>query len=251
MFNKILYKTSNGIYLNPTEEKLLLNCLGFKHSPLFFLYIIFNTFFDLALTSIAFGTFGDKIIVLFVLTIIHIPLWIFILVTYFKNNRKTYYETLQAYLKSEYADFEGYSNCYTYVYDRANLLDKNINTDAINFITNGYEFYIYNDQLNETKYFLGDSYKSKFNQSPKLKVIGRKKEKALNFYLKDIESYYICKKKKKITDKEFDPITKVFSKDDISDYVVLKLKSGVIYKFGPKVYSYLKECCPIGEIINE
>lgn len=251
MFNKIIYKTSNGIYLNAMDERYLLNCLGLKHSFRFYLYIFLNVMIDLSLIIVAFGAFNDPHLFLLWIVFLGIPVWTFYLYHYYTKNQKQYYRALNDYIKSEFDDFENYSNYYTYVYDKENLLDKNIITDSVFFITNGYEFYIYNDFLEATNYYLNSYFKSKHNDNPRLKVIARRKEKALAFYLKDIDEYFVYEKKGNIEKYNFDPLTKVFSAIETKKYTSLKLKNGMEYKFGPEIFLCLKKYCPIGEIKNE
>jgi len=248
MFYKIIYKTSNGIYLNDNDEKYLLNCLGFKRSLRFYLYILINIILNVTIIIFASGFVVKRNNYLLLILILTIPSAIIFLHHYYLKNQKLYYLALDDYIKSEFDDFLNYSNYYTYVYDKDNLLDKSIVTNNVFFITNGYEFYVYNDFLEERDYYLKRLFKKKNNESPKLKVIARKKEKALTFYLKDIEEYYVYDKKAKISDKNYDPVTKVFSIEERKKYTSLKLKNGIEYCFGPEIYLCLKKYCPIGEI---
>lgn len=253
MFANILYKTSNGIPLDQKEIKLLKCYLGYTPSLGSIVFLMLFLVLEIYLSMLFLGVFSffPKLTGLLTINIILFLAVLSIVIIYYRKNRKDYYNELKYYLSKKINDYEDYNKEYTYIYALNNMIDEKLISKNIIFLTNGYNFIIFNDFFLALNCVLGRSYREKYNDKPRVKIINSKTNdlEPIKFGLKDVEYFHLYSKNKIFKDKGQSPLTKIYLEK--KDYIEIGLVSGEIFQLGPSVYNLLQEYVPFKERIDD
>ena len=116
-------------------------------------------------------------------------------------------------------------------------------------ITDGYDFYVFDDIFKETQYLLPFRFKSNINKRPTLKVINREfvNKRPVHFKLNEIAYYTLVKPFvsngviKVNLGSDYYRYTFTPSKFELDNYCMLVLEDGSTFKLGEDVVTLLRK----------
>lgn len=242
----LLNKTKEGETLKDNEVRILAEKLELVYSvPKLFFKIVLSV----ALLAVAIYCF-IKIEHLVVNLIVSILVLILILLIFLVNNSTKntlkYLEALKEFYINRLSNFEGFENFFVqHQYQRNGYLQ---NWLAI-ILTNGKDFYIFDDFFEETEYVLPRNFKSANNKRPVLKIIDREfvNKRPIFFKSSEINYFQLLKPDNTtLTEKEkygyeyrrftFSPI-----KYELDNYCYLELTDGSVFRFSPDAVLFFRK----------
>lgn len=281
----IIAKVEKGEILSKEEENKLYWALGLKGKHLrtaFSLVVVLIGAFIIFLSCGKNFLFESKNFYLLILGSLIVAFGFFILIVRNKTKKiLRYLEAVDNYFKLRFRKYKGFLNRYV-DYKQIptnNLLTKN----KVHFLTDGFNFVIYDDILKDTKYRLPKLFKNKMAQDPVLRIYDEEtfNKPRLCFEMTDVKNFRL--RGDRVTETEYrnkksflgllayiftgkglvwlfarniisgiwkySPLT--VTKTTINDnrYTLLVLKNETTFKFGPEVYDLLLEVIPQKEAI--
>lgn len=191
-FNKLLDLTANGKCLSEKEVKQLAQKLKLVYSPF---DLVIRCIISLALIIITIIIFAKIDNPVFGLISLGVSIVLIILIFFYKNNKSKiikYLETLKEFYLKRLANYEGFETMQV-----AHNFQKNgfLQNKICIIVTDGYEFYIFDDMLKETEYPLPKVFRTPKNKYPVLKVLDPDfiNKRPVSFMLSDIAFYQLNK----------------------------------------------------------
>jgi len=244
---KLLQLTREGQVLNEKQINSLIRKLGFKHT--FFSLIIrcFIATLIVALTIYCFLKIEDNNINWIILGVTIIML-IFVFTIKFNRTKKilTYLSALQDFYLSRFSEFEGYESVFVaHQVKKKSYLQNNL----VLLISNGTDFYLFDDIFEATKYRLPRKFKSEKNRTPVLKIISNdfSNKRPVHFKFEEIYHYELRRnnevdvKEKYNYGYEYRRYTYSFKRSDLDNYCTLSLIDGTSYKLGEEAIVLLRK----------
>ena len=244
--NKLFSKTKKGETLTEQEIDILAKKLGLTDSLFSLTYKIGTTVLVSVLAIILMISVDNDVLrVLIGILAAGIILVIFIL----KWNTKkivSYLEVVKDFYIDRLCEYEGFENVLVqHQYIKNGYLQNNL---AI-FATDGYDFYIFDDLLKETKYLLPRKFKSPNNKRPALKVFDQEfvRKRPVCFHANEIKYYQLYKpylgdaKEQETYGYEYRRYTYTISSNVLDNYCLLELNDGSSFKLSPEVVLLLRK----------
>lgn len=241
----LIKDTSMGKCLNEKEINILASKLGlFTNRRI----LIFK-----ALIASILLIFGITLLVIInnFMRFVLFALIIFLIIMLFcyKNNTKViinYLEAIKGYYLNRFKDYEGFESVFLiHEFQKSGWLQNHLCI----LITDGYDFYIFDDFLKETAYALPRKFKAPDNKKPVLKVFDKNfvDKKPVYFKLSDINYYQLAKD---FDDKfletaslgsDYKRYSYSISNYELKNYCLLELNDHSIFKFSPEAIRILRK----------
>jgi hypothetical protein len=243
---KLLNLTKKGEILNNSQINSLAVCLGLRYSTSI---LIFKSIISIGILSISLMCFlkiNNLVLNLIIFCICIILIILLFLINTRKKNILIYLETLKEFYLKKFNDFEGMESTLV-----RHQFQKNgyLQNDLAILITDGYDFYIFDDILKETEYKLPKKYKSNLNKKPMLKVFNPEflNKRPVHFKLNEIAYYSLVKPF--VLDKviktnlgnDYFRFTYINPKFELDNYCLLLLEDGSTFKLGEDVVTLLRK----------
>ena len=246
---KLLSLTKKGEILNKKQIDLLAICLGLRYSTNILIFKSIISIGILGFSLFCFKMINNKTIntVIFLMCIVLI-VSLFV-VKFRRRNIILYLEALKDFYLKKFQEFEGMESTFV-----RHQFQKNgyLQNDLAILITDGYEFYIFDDFLKETIYELPRKYKSSLNKHPMLKTINPEfvNKRPVHFKLNEIAYYSLVKPY--VLDKviktnlgnDYFRFTYISPKYELENYCLLLLEDGSAFKLGEDVVTLLRKKAP-------
>lgn len=248
-FRKILNMTKKGESLNNSQIESLAIYLGLRYSTNI---LLFKGIIALGILGLViFGLIKvDNLVFDMVISLVGFALIILLfLIRFRRKNILIYLETLKEFYLNKFNEFEGMESIFV-----RHQFQKNgyLQNDLAILITDGYDFYIFDDIFKETLYCLPLRYRSSLNKKPMLKVINPEfvNKRPVHFKLNEIAYYSLVKpfvsdKKVKINfGNDYYRFTYISPKFELDNYCLLLLEDGSSFKFGEDAITFLRKKSP-------
>lgn len=249
---KLLNLTKKGETLNNNQITLLANYLGLRYSTSI---LLFKSIISLGIIGFSIFCFVkiNNPVVNFIIFIVCIILVILLfLINTKRKNIIIYLDTLKEFYLNKFSDFEGMESTFV-----RHQFQKNgyLQNDLAILITDGYDFYIFDDIFKETEYQLPRKYKSSLNKNPTLKIINQEfvNKRPVHFKLNEIAYYSLVKpfvfdKAVKVNlGNDYYRFTYISPKFELDNYCLLLLEDGSTFKLGEDVIGLLRKKAPTKE----
>ena len=178
-----------------------------------------------------------------------ILLFLLIIVLFFKCNTKkivSYLDVLKDFYIERLCEYEGFENIFVqHQFMKNGYLQNNL----VIFATDGYDFYIFDDLLKETKYLLPNKFKAPNNKRPALKIFDQEfvRKSPVCFHVNEISYYQMFKpyagdlKEKATLGYEYRRYTYTVTSNNLSNYCLLELEDGSTFKLAPEAVMLLRK----------
>lgn len=244
---KLLELTKEGQVLNEKQINSLIRKLGFKHTIFSLIIRCIIATLIVALTIYCFLKIEDNNINWIILGVT-IVLLILVFTIKFNRTKKIikYLDALQEFYLRRFSEFEGFESIFVaHQVKKKSYLQNNL----VILISNGIDFYIFDDIFEATKFRLPRKFKSEKNKTPVLKIISRDfgNKRPVHFKQEDIYNYELRKgnevdvKEKYNYGYEYKRYTYSFKKSDLDNYCMLSLVDGSTYKLGSEAIVLLRK----------
>ena len=244
--NDILNKTKRGETLTEKETDFLAQKLGLVDSISSLGIKIILTVLICVLAAI--GLINVEYIVFKVLIGIIAVILIFVVFLFKKNTYKivNYLELLKKFYIDRLCEYEGFENILVqHQYMKNGYLQSNL---AI-FATDGYDFYIFDDLLKETRYLLPSNFKGPNNKRPALKIFDKEfvRKRPVCFHVNEIAYYQLFSQTlPNIKEDEsygciYRRYTFTISDLVLDNYCLLVLNDGSTFKLAPEAVTLLRK----------
>lgn len=243
---KLYNLTKNGETLNKKQVDDLAKKIGLIYSPFSLVFRIILSVLILLVVILSFinvDNLGFNIVVM----IIGLLSIIMVFVLSFNEQKiVSYLLTLQEFYVNHFNEYEGFESIFVqHQYQRNGYLQ---NTLAI-LITDGYDFYLFDDIFKETEYLLPRRFKSSNNKKPTLKIINQEfvNKRPVSFKLEEIAYYSLLKpfvgdaQEKNTLGYEFRRYTYTPLKFELENYCLIMLEDGSSFKLSPDVVLLLRK----------
>lgn len=244
--SKLYEKTKRGETLTEVEVDILAKKLRLTDSAFTLTYKVLATILIVVLTVFVFATVEYLFVKILMLVI---ALALLALVFLFKGNTRkivAYLEILKDFYIDRLCEYEGFENVFVqHQYMKNGYLQNNL---AI-FATDGYDFYIFDDLLKETKYLLPRKFKSPNNKRPALKIFDQEfvRKRPICFHANEIAYYQMFKpyigdvREKETYGYEYRRYTYTISSNTLTNYCLLELADGSTFKLAPEAVVLLRK----------
>jgi hypothetical protein len=244
--SKLYSKCRKGETLTDLEVDILAKKLGLKDSFFSLAYKIIMTIL-IAFIEV-FCLIQLKYLVLKI--IISILLLVFLIFVFvYKNNSKkiiSYLEVLKDFYIERLCEYEGFENMFVeHQFMKNGYLQNNLAIIA----SDGYDFYIFDDLLKETKYLLPSKFKSPNNKRPALKIFDSEfvRKRPVCFHVNEISYYKLLKpyipdlKEEETYGYEYRRYTYTPTSNRLDNYCLLELEDGSTFKLAPEAIMLLRK----------
>lgn len=254
LFKRLLLKIETGQVLTKKQEKSLINKLHLTRP--FSRSLLYVVIFSISLVFLVIGFTGGQapltswvaylifaLLVLLLVYLVFIPKHL---------NIKKYFNAVEKFYEIKFKNYSNYD--ILYIGQHVNPHIKPLRSQKIYLLTDGFHYLFVNDYFTNTEYLL-PKYLTNGNKAY-LRILN---EKITDNYrmmvrLPDIEHFYVVKQEKNSSEevKECDASYYKFFLDQTTkmdeDYVVLKMKGGIIFRLSYDVYDLFMEHMPLKEI---
>lgn len=242
----LLNKTKRGETLTEKETDFLAKKLGLTESFSSLGIKIILTVIICVLAAIGVINIDYLLLQIFI-AIIAVVLIVFIFV-YRKNTKKIveYLELVKNFYIDRLCEYEGFENMLVqHQYMKNGYLQNNL---AI-FATDGYDFYIFDDLLKETRYLLPSNFKGPNNKRPALKIFDQEfvRKRPVCFHVNEIAYYQLLSQTlPNIKEDEsygfiYRRYTYTISNLVLDNYCLLVLNDGSTFKLAPESVVLLRK----------
>ena len=178
-----------------------------------------------------------------------ILLFLLIIVLFFKCNTKkivSYLDVLKDFYIERLCEYEGFENIFVqHQFMKNGYLQNNL----VIFATDGYDFYIFDDLLKETKYLLPNKFKAPNNKRPALKIFDQEfvRKRPVYFHVNEISYYKLLKpyipdlKEEETYGYEYRRYTYTATSNRLDNYCLLELEDGSTFKLAPEAIVLLRK----------
>jgi hypothetical protein len=244
--SKLYSKTKRGETLTEAEIDILAKKLGLTDSILSLSSKIISTVIVLVTTVILMFVVENDVLKVLITILAVSAIFVIFLMKW--NTRKivSYLEVVKEFYIDRLCEYEGFENVLVqHQYVKNGYLQNNL---AI-FATDGYDFYIFDDLLKETKYLLPKKFKAPNNKRPALKVFDQEfvRKRPVCFHANEIKYYQVYKpylgdaKEKETYGYEYRRYTYTITSNVLDNYCLLELNDGSTFKFSPEVVLLLRK----------
>lgn len=251
MINKNIIQASKGCSLSEAEEKELAEYLGLRISKKKAGILIGMTVVFIPLLAFFLGLFSlydGSTIITVILILLYIGAFLFYTVGSFKKRCIDYLKAIDEYYNEVLRIHEGSEVVFTWFIPNP---ESYLTKKSILFITDSYYFYLREDMLKQTNYFLNRRFITKYCKFPVLKVFDPDSlsKREYSFKLSEINSYHLVGEVIESAEHErIEEFTHVFEKQLFESYIEIELKNYQTIKVGTNVYSILKKIIPLKEV---
>lgn len=244
--SQLYNKTKRGETLTEAEVDILAKKLGLTDSVFSLVYKIVATVL-IAVVTLFVLINVEYLFVKILMIVIAVVLLLFVFL--FKGNTRkivSYLEVLKDFYIDRLCEYEGFENVFVqHQYMKNGYLQNNL---AI-FATDGYDFYIFDDLLKETKYLLPKKFKAPNNKRPALKIFDQEfvRKRPVCFHANEIAYYQMYKpyigdvREKETYGYEYRRYTYTVSSNTLSNYCLLELNDGSTFKLAPEAVVLLRK----------
>ncbi len=247
--SKLYSKSRRGETLTEKEVDILAKKLGITDSAFSLFYKILTTILFVGL--VVFCLIKIKLLVLnIIITTVLLSLLLFILLK--KGNTKkiiSYLELLKDFYIERLNEFEGFETLFV---EHQFMKNGYLQNNLLLIVTDGYDFYLFDDLLKETKYLLPNKFKAPNNKRPALKIFDQEfvRKRPLSFHVDEIDFYQMLKpyiyngKEKETYGYEYRRYTYTVSSNVLNNYCLLQLTDGSTFKLAPEAANLLRKKAP-------
>lgn len=254
MKNKFFAKVDSGNALNEKEINKLAEYIGVKPSYLKIIVSILAIIIWIFIFLIFIGVFSfykGNYVLAWIFFFSYLIIFSVINFRFYDKRFQIYLSCIDLYYKKTLKEHSEMQKIYT---RNIPSPDSYIVKNSVLLLTDGYYFYVREDFLLQTKWFLNKKYKTKYNPYPLLKVLDSQSigKREVMFKLSDIESYEIIGEYTLDFDHNlFEEYLHVFDLPSYENYILIEMKDKKTWKFGCNVYEVLKDIIPLREKENE
>ncbi len=244
--SKLYSKSRKGETLTDLEVDILAKKLGLKDSFFSLAYKIIMTILIVFIEVFCLITI-EYLVLNIIISVLLFAFLIFVLV-YKCNTKKiiSYLEVLKDFYIERLCEYEGFENIFIqHQFMKNGYLQNNL---AI-FATDGYDFYIFDDLLKETKYLLPRKFKAPNNKRPALKIFDSEfvRKRPVCFHINEISYYQLLKpyipdlKEEETYGYEYRRYTYTVTSNTLNNYCLLELEDGSTFKLAPEAVVLLRK----------
>ena len=243
---KLYNLTKKGETLSKKQVDSLASKLGIIHSAYALAFRIILSLLLLFVIILCFIKIDNDVVNIIVLLLGLVSIASIFILKFNEQKIISYLKVLQDFYVSKFSDYEGFESIFVqHQYQRNGYLQ---NTLAI-LITDGYDFYLFDDIFKETEYLLPRKFKSDNNKKPTLKIVNPEfvNKRPVYFKLEEISYYSLLKPfvgdatEKNNLGYEFRRYTYTPLKFELDNYCLLMLEDGSAFKLSPDVVFLLRK----------
>ena len=243
---QLLNKTRNGETLTDKEIDILAKKLNITDSVFVISYKVILSVIVLILAIFGLVNIDNNVIKWI---IVGVGVVLVFLIFLLKNNTSKivkYLEVVKEFYIERLCEYEGFENMFLeHQFMKNGYLQNNLAIIA----SDGYDFYIFDDLLKETKYLLPSKFKSPNNKRPALKIFDSEfvRKRPVCFHVNEISYYKLLKpyipdlKEEETYGYEYRRYTYTPTSNRLDNYCLLELEDGSTFKLAPEAIMLLRK----------